>query len=210
VKQYGGYTVEFLLIASAHLLALLSPGPDFFLIMQASFRLPCRYGIAICAGIAMANGAYLLLAVLGLEAVREMTWLLLLLRYLGAAYLLFLGVMLLRAPRQSLEKRESSSFLHVQSIVRQFIIGFMSAILNPKNAIFYLSLFTVMVSEQTGFPTRCLYALWMMSVVFFWDCSVVLVIGHNRFKKRLGSSIYYIEKISGATLIFFGIFLPFT
>ena len=32
--------MEFLLLASAHFLALLSPGPDFFLIMQASLRLP--------------------------------------------------------------------------------------------------------------------------------------------------------------------------
>ena len=41
--------MEFLLLATAHFLALLSPGPDFFLIMQASLRLPLRYGFAICA-----------------------------------------------------------------------------------------------------------------------------------------------------------------
>ena len=58
--------MEFIFIATAHFLALLSPGPDFFLIMQAALRLPPRYGIAICVGIAFANGTYLLLAVLGL------------------------------------------------------------------------------------------------------------------------------------------------
>ena len=201
--------MEFLLIASAHFLALLSPGPDFFLVMQASLRLPRRYGLALCSGIAIANGVYILSAVIGLEVIREMTWFLVLLKYLGGAYLLFLGVMLLRTPMQSLEQRGSGSFLQVQSVRRQFLIGFMSAILNPKNVIFYLSLFTVMVSDQTGFFTRCMYALWMISVVFFWDCFVVLAIGRESVKKWLGRSIYCIEKVSGVALALFGIFLPF-
>ena len=201
--------MEFLLIASAHILALLSPGPDFFLVMQASLRLPRRYGFAICSGIAIANGVYIALAVIGLEVVREMAEFLSLLKYLGGTYLLFLGVMLLSTPVQSLDNRGSGSFLQIQNVKRQFLIGFMSAILNPKNVIFYLSLFTVMVSDQTVFLTRCFYALWMMSIVFFWDCCVVIAIGRDGVKKWLGNSIYFIEKISGVALAVFGIFLPF-
>ena len=201
--------MEFLLIASAHFLALLSPGPDFFLVMQASLRLPLRYCFAICAGIAAANGVYLLFAVLGLEVVREAGWFLTPIKYLGGAYLLFLGIALLRAPLQSFDNRGNKSFLQVEDIQRQFLIGFMSAILNPKNAIFYLSLFTVMVSAETGLFTRFLYAFWMMSVVFLWDCGVVVALGRNGVKKRLGSGVYFIEKISGAVLAVFGILLPF-
>jgi len=201
--------MEFLLIASTHFLALLSPGPDFFLIMQASLSLPRRYGFAICSGIAIANGFYILIAVIGLEVVREMTWFLSLLKYLGGIYLLFLGVMLLRTPVQSFNNRSSDSFLQVQNVKRQFLIGFMSAILNPKNVIFYLSLFTVMVSVQTIFFTRCLYAFWMVSIVFLWDCCVVMVIGRDGVKKWLGESVYFIEKLSGAALAVFGVFLPF-
>ena len=202
--------MEFLLLASAHFLALLSPGPDFFLIMQASLRLPLRYGIAICSGIALGNGAYLLLAVLGFEVVRETGWLFLGLKYLGAAYLLFIGMMLLRASKRSTTEQQSTSFLQVENMRRQFLVGLFSAVLNPKNMIFYLSLFTAMVSAETSFSLRCLYAVWMMGVVFVWDCLVVLVIGRDRVKKKLGDSIFYIEKVSGAALACFGLFLPFT
>lgn len=201
--------MEFIILASAHFLALLSPGPDFFLIMQASLRLPLRYVFSICSGIALANGVYLLLAVFGFEVVRETTWLLSLFKYLGAIYLLFLGVMLLRAPKRTYDNQGSNSFLHVESIRRQFFIGFMSAVLNPKNIIFYFSLFTVMVSSETKFSTRCIYALWMMSIVFLWDCFVALTISREKVKKWLGNCIFYIEKISGTALAFFGIFLPF-
>lgn len=202
--------MEFLLIAATHFLALLSPGPDFFLIMQASLRLPRRFGIAISGGIAAANGIYLILAVSGLEIVRELPIWMTLLRYLGAAYLIFIGVSLLRAHRQEPADVNPTAFLQEPHFGRQFLLGFMSGIFNPKNAIFYLSLFTVMVSHKTGFNTRCLYALWMASVVFVWDCTLVLVIGRDTVKKRLGSGIYYVEKISGAVLALFGLCLPFT
>lgn len=157
--------MEFFLIASAHFLALLSPGPDFFLIMQASLRLPLRYCLAVCGGISCANGMYLLSAVLGLEIIKDTAWLMSVLTYAGAVYLMFLGTMLLRTGRRLSVKDEAGAFLHTHSLARQFVIGFMSGILNPKNALFYLSLFTVMVSDQTSLETRFFYALWMMSVV---------------------------------------------
>jgi threonine/homoserine/homoserine lactone efflux protein len=202
--------MEFALIAGAHFLALLSPGPDFFLIMQASLRLPRRYGITICTGIASANAVYLLLAVLGLEIIKDTDWLVGLLRYLGAAYLIFIGICLLRAPRADLDSLPTSTFLGAHHMGRQFLVGFLSGILNPKNAIFYLSLFTVMVSVQTGLGTRFLYALWMASVVFLWDSGIVMVIGRKAFRTRLGRSIFFLEKISGAMLALFGILLPFS
>ena len=74
----------------------------------------------------------------------------------------------------------------------------------------YLSLFTVMVSKQTGLSTRCLYALWMMSVVFFWDCFVILVVGRERGKKWLENSVHIVEKTAGVALVIFGIILPFS
>jgi len=202
--------MEFLLIATAHFLALLSPGPDFFLILQASLRLPLRYALSICCGIATANGTYLLGAILGLEILKELSWLMVTLKFLGAGYLVFIGIMLLKAPLQSLEKNDDVTFILGRSIIRQFMIGFLSAILNPKNAIFYLSLFTVMVSKQTQLETRLLYALWMISVVFLWDAFVVVIVSRNRIRNWLGRGTFYLEKFAGFMLTVFGLILPFS
>jgi threonine/homoserine/homoserine lactone efflux protein len=202
--------MEFLLIATAHFLALLSPGPDFFLILQASLRLPVRYGIAISCGIAVANAVYLLFAILGLEILKELSWLMVALKFLGAGYLVFIGIMLLKAPLQSLEKNDDTALISSQSLIRQFMIGFMSAILNPKNVIFYLSLFTVMVSRHTQMETRLLYALWMTSIVFFWDAFIVMVVSRNRIRDWLGRGTFYLEKFAGFMLTVFGLILPFS
>jgi len=202
--------MEFVLIASAHFLALLSPGPDFFLIMQASLRLPIRYAVSVCAGITGANAIYLLVAVFSLEAVRQTSWLMDSLKFLGALYLLLVGIMLLRTPKRPLDRHDQVNFLQTHRLGRQFLIGFMSGLLNPKNIIFYLALFTAMISDRTGFPTRCLYALWMTMVVFIWDSGVVMVIGRRRVREVLGSSVYIVEKIAGVMLTLFGLLLPFS
>ncbi|MCP4114613.1 MAG: LysE family translocator [Desulfobacteraceae bacterium] len=201
--------MEFLIIASTHFLALLSPGPDFFLILQTALRLPLRYAFAVCAGIASANAVYLAIAVAGLEAVKEMTLLMLVLKYLGGAYLVYIGVLLVKAPKRALDGTGAgrTGFLHARSMKQQFAIGFMSGILNPKNAVFYLSLFTVMVSPATGIGLRILYACWMTGIVLFWDMGVAVMMGNPAVKQRLGRWIFGIEKVSGAVLTLFGILL---
>lgn len=199
--------MEFILIASAHFLALLSPGPDFFLIMQTALRLPLPYAISVCGGIAMANGVYLLIAVLGIDGVREHPGLLLFLKPLGAGYLIYIGVMLLRAPMTAFTIEEQVSILHEKNLKKQFLLGFMSGILNPKNMIFYLSLFAAMVSPETSFAMRCCYGLWMVTVVFFWDCGVAVLVGQPTVKDRLGKGVFVVEKMAGAMLTFFGILL---
>lgn len=201
--------MEFVLIASAHFMALLSPGPDFFLILQTALRMPLRYAFAVCVGITTTNGVYLIIAVTGLEAVKEMTTLMLILKYLGGAYLLYIGIMLLRAPKRSLENKNEKNILHVKSIRRQFTMGFMSAILNPKNAIFYLSLFTVMVSSETSLIVRALYGLWMTGIVLVWDLGIAGLLGNRKIKRWLSRWIFGIEKISGAMLALFGVLLTF-
>ncbi|SHH39772.1 LysE family translocator [Desulfofustis glycolicus] len=196
--------MEFILIATAHFLALLSPGPDFFLILQASLRMPKRYGIAICCGIATANSVYLLLAVLGLEVVKEINWLMTILRYSGSCYLIYIGILLLRAPRQPLSSHTGDHPLQRPHFGYQVGVGFLSGILNPKNMIFYLSLFTAMVSPETGLATRCLYALWMTSIVFIWDSFIVILMTRTGVKSFLGRRVYLLEKASGMMLATLG------
>lgn len=201
--------MEFVYIAAAHFLALLSPGPDFFLILQASLRLPRRSGLALCAGIAAANGLYLALAVAGLEVLRQVPWLMLTLRCLGGAYLLWLGILLIRAPRPDIEGTKGSKLGRDGSAKRQFAIGLLAALLNPKNAIFYLSLFTVMVGPDTGFVQRGLYGLWMAAVVFCWDGLLVFSLGNPAVRRHLQGAVFYIEKGAGTMLAVCGLTLPF-
>ena len=157
--------MEFIILATAHFMALITPGPDFFLIMQTALRMRLKYAWAVCAGIATANGVYISIAVLGLEYVRTMHLLMRTLHYAGGMYLLYIGILLLKAPRHTGAINKTTNILRLQNSKKQFLIGLTSGILNPKNIIFYLSLFTAIVSPATPLLQRSLYGLWMAAMV---------------------------------------------
>lgn len=193
--------MEFLLIASAHFLALLSPGPDFFLILQAALRSPLRYGLSLCAGIAVANAVYILMAIVGLELLGEVAWLVKVLKYIGGLYLIWLGVMLLRTRRNEYSEQVQVPGEAAKHPGRHFLMGFMSALLNPKNGLFYLSIFTVLVSEHTSPITRWFYGGWMVSVVLLWDSLLVVIIGSRWVRNMMGGSVFWMEKLAGLMLV---------
>jgi len=199
--------MEFLLLASAHFMALLSPGPDFFLIMQTSLRMPLRFALAVCCGIAAANGIYIIIAVFGLETIRDMTSLITLLRYGGSGYLLYLGFLLLRAPARDITDATPANILLIKSLTGQFLVGFGSGLLNPKNILFYLTLFTVMVSPATPLGRRTLYGLWMVFLVLVWDMGLATLLSGQGLKERLGRWIFFLEKFAGLMLTIFGLTL---
>ncbi len=74
-------------LALAHFLALLSPGPDFFLIIGHAVRHRLRGSLFICLGIALGNALYICLAVSGWSVMRQMPALYRVLELAGAAYL---------------------------------------------------------------------------------------------------------------------------
>jgi threonine/homoserine/homoserine lactone efflux protein len=198
--------MEFFLLASAHGLALLSPGPDFLLIVRAALCLSLRQAVRVCVGIALGNGIYILVAVFGLEMLRSTGLLNTLLRLCGGAYLLYIGVSLLRAPRQSLGQ-EVEPWSGTANGRDQLLIGLLSALLNPKNMIFYLSLFTAMVAPTTPLGIRLLYGAWMVGVVLIWDLALAMFLGRGWLRERLGRFVYVIEKGAGLGLALFGLLM---
>ncbi|UPU34772.1 LysE family translocator [Geomonas paludis] len=199
------YLVEFAALATAHFLALISPGPDFFLIVGTSVREGTARAAALCAGIAAANGAYILLVLTGFAFIKQTPLLFTAIRTAGALYLVYLGLMLLKPsqhPVGSSLPAEGESGGTTRR--RQFAAGFLSAILNPKNAVFYLSLFTVIVSRETPQVIQVGYGLWMVGAVFFWDLLIARLAGSEKVRYRLDRHAHWIEKGSGGALLLLG------
>lgn len=83
-------------LALSHFVALLSPGPDFFLLVGYAVRYRIRGSIGLCLGIAAGNALYIVLAIVGWGLLRQAP-LLLLIELLGAGYLLWIGSLLIRS-----------------------------------------------------------------------------------------------------------------
>lgn len=187
-------------LALAHFLALLSPGPDFFLIVGHAVRRRLHGSFFICAGITTGNALYIILAIAGWSAIRQSPVLYSLLELAGALYLFWLGWMLIRSSRTAAFTIEE---LQPLSPLKQLAMGLSSALLNPKNAIFYLTLMTVIIGESATLAQQTFVGIWMTSLVFFWDVGLAAVISHRKTQETLAKRIPCIELVAGGVLIFF-------
>lgn len=88
-------------LALAHFMALLSPGPDFFLLVGYAVRYRLRGSVGLCLGIAAGNGLYILLVVIGSGLLRQTPLLFTIIEPLGAAYLLWGGPSTVEKPRRA-------------------------------------------------------------------------------------------------------------
>ncbi|MGL5476348.1 MAG: LysE family translocator [Citrobacter braakii] len=189
-------------LALAHFVALLSPGPDFFLLLGYAVRYRMRGSAGLCVGIAIGNGLYILLAIIGWGILRQLPLLFTVIELLGALYLLWIGSLLIRSRPQTLTGADAQSTC--PGFGKQLLLGLGSSLLNPKNALFYLALMTALLGPSVTLLQQTMSGIWMTSVVLFWDLLIVMFIGLPQIQRRLTRGIVWIERIAGGVLIIFG------
>lgn len=186
----------------AHFVALLSPGPDFFLLVGYAVRYRMRGSAGLCVGIAIGNGLYILLAIIGWGILRQLPLLFTVIELLGALYLLWIGSLLIRSRPQTLTGADAQSTC--PGFGKQLLLGLASSLLNPKNALFYLALMTALLGPSVTLLQQSMSGIWMTSVVLFWDLLIVMFIGLPQIQRRLTRGILWVERIAGGVLIIFG------
>ena len=193
---------QFLIVAAAHFLALLSPGPDFFLVARTSMSAGWLKATGACQGIALANGVFILAAFSGVSALRPDSALFVAIQLAGCAYLLYIGVLFIRhAGSTSLIQVTAANDGLASPWIQGLLMGFVSGILNPKNALFYVSLASMVSGSHTSLGWKLVYGLWMFSAVLLWDVLVAAAIGNLRVRRRFSRALPWLERVSGAVLI---------
>ncbi|PYC17006.1 LysE family translocator [Pseudomonas mosselii] len=190
----------FLLIATTHFLALLSPGPDFFLVARTSASAGWRVASGACAGIALANGVFICGAFTGVSFLRDGSPLFVALQLAGCGYLLYIGQLFLRqAGKSGLTGATANPSSCTSGWLNSLGMGFASGILNPKNALFYASLASMIASS--GALAKLAYGTWMFVIVLAWDLLVAVAIGNQRVLHRFARALPWLERASGVVLI---------
>ncbi|AHW63650.1 Putative threonine efflux protein [Corynebacterium glyciniphilum AJ 3170] len=203
---------QFAAVALAHFLALLIPGVDFFLIVRLSVAEGWRRASAACLGIAVANGVIIAAAFSGLAMIQDPA-VLGVVQLAGGLFLIYIGVAFLRS--MTGEKRDDLAVperaaacdgtdgTHNSPWVRNVGLGLASGLLNPKNALFYVSLATAV--SGAGAMALTVYGAWMVGLVLVWDLLVAVLFGSARALRRLGSIVPWLTRIAGGFLVLFGV-----
>jgi len=195
------YLQSFFILAFAHFLALISPGVDFFIIINSTIKNGKRAGIIVAFGIAIANLVYILLALFGIMFIKDNLFIFNFLKLSGCVYLFYISYYLFKSKRKNLFENVSKN-KKVDNHLSSFFKGFLSAILNPKNFIFYFSMFSITFQNNTPFFIQTIYGLWMFFAVLIWDVFIVYILNLKKIKQLFNRYIYLIEKISAVFLTF--------
>ncbi|MHC8365854.1 LysE family translocator [Pseudomonas sp. ZT5P21] len=204
--QYSNYLGEFLALAIIHFLAVVAPGPDFAVTIRQSVRFGRGVGICTALGIGAGISVHVLYTLLGVGALMHTTpWLLTVAKVVGGAYILYLGVSLLRSqPKSVLEGENDADEPPVeQTRLKAFTTGFLTNATNPKATLFFLAIFTTLISATTPLNIQALYGAWMCFVNALWFVIVALFFSSTRVRVLFMRMGHWFERTMGVILILF-------
>jgi RhtB (resistance to homoserine/threonine) family protein len=196
------YLDEFLLIALSHFFAVASPGPDFALVLKQSVQEGRNNALASSAGIATGILVHVTYCVLGVALViTQSPALFTALKYIAAAYLAYIGLMALKASAQPVSEQQFDGKAQYESLFKAFSRGFLVNALNPKATVFFLSLFTLVISIDTPIIVQAGYGLYMALATWLWFSGLSLVISRTSVRMFFLKSGHWFDRGIGIVLI---------
>jgi len=181
------------------LLGAMTPGQSFIIILKHAMSGGRFNGLVASLGHGLGVMLYAIATIVGLAVIIKKTpWLFDLIRYSGAAFLLWLAYNALRS------KADSTRFSAENSIVtlrQSFTEGLMISFLNPKLAIFFLALFSQFVDEGAGWTQKFIMVATVSGIDTLWYCLVALVLSHSIMLDKLRNNVHIVERLSGVVLL---------
>jgi RhtB (resistance to homoserine/threonine) family protein len=212
------YLHEFLIIASIHLLAVMSPGPDFVMIVKNSLVYNKKTGVFSALGLSLGICVHILYCLLGIGLIISKSIVLFsAIKFIGAGYLIFIGYKSLRAKSQivsesiNLPCRQTGRHATQQagnielSVLEAIKQGFLTNVFNPKATLFFLAIFTQVLDPKTPLYIEIIYGLEMVFATFAWFAFVASVLSVSKIKSKFQKIQSKVEKVAGVAMILFGI-----
>ncbi|WNJ83179.1 LysE family translocator [Pseudomonas canadensis] len=193
---------EWIAVITITLLACISPGPDFAMVSRNGLLLSRRAGVFTALGIGMGVLVHVGYTLLGLGWVLQQSlWLFTVLKLAGAAYLVYLGINMLRARPASEHADTPAPALSDLAALRS---RFLTNALNPKTAIFIVSLFMGVVRPETGVAVQMAYGVFIAGAHVAWFSLVALCFSAGRVREKLLAARRWIDQVFGGLLVAFG------
>jgi len=204
------YLPIILTVALAHLLAVISPGPDFIMITRNSLMYSRKTGIYSAIGLSLGILVHITYSLVGIGLIISKSILLFnTIKLLGAAYLIYLGYksLISKSAKINLSKKNRKQDI---SKVKAIRMGFLTNVTNPKVTLFFLSLFTLVVTPTTPFYIKFLMVTEISVVTFTWFVLIAYLTSHHLVKSKIGVIQHFAEKFIGVVLIALGLKVAFS
>ncbi len=204
--------LSLLLVYAVFLGAMISPGPDLLISMRNALGYSARAGVFTALGIMIGNSIHISYCLAGIGLLISKSVILFnIIKWAGAAYLIYIGLASLRSPGMSIDVNKVTENLHhkIKSDALAFRNGFVTNITNPKATMFFLALFSQMIDPSIPFGAQAALGAACVITSFFWFSGVALVMGHVRIRQAYSRASKWIDRIFGGFFIALGAKLAF-
>jgi len=198
------YLHEFLMLTLIHFLAVISPGPDFAIVLRQSISFGRKTAIITSLGIGAGISIHVIYTLLGIGLlISQSSYLMLSAKVLGAAYLTYLGVNLLRSKAVTNHADLIETDNNKEDQKKAFMIGFMTNVFNPKATLFFLAIFSTVVNPQTPIAIQSIYGIWIVVTTAAWFSLVSFLFSKKSVRQRFVKQGHWFERVMGIILLIF-------
>ena len=188
----------------AHLLAVISPGPDFVVALRNSLQYSRRTGVWTALGFALGILVHVSYCIAGVALViSESAALFNLIKMGGGLYLIYMGIQSFRANSQRFSFEQESHKEVPWSVGLRS--GFVTNILNPKATLFFLSIFTVLLKPETPYWVIFTTGALMVLNTFLWFTLVAYLFTQKKVRDAYLRKQGLIHKVLGGILVVLGV-----
>lgn len=200
------YLTEFFGLMAVFSVLIVAPGADFALVLRQCVVHGRKTAMITSVGIGASLLFHIGYTILGIGLiVSQSLFLFSLLKWAGAGYLVYLGIKTWREPAFELKHDEGDDKAETLSSVKAFSMGFITNALNPKPVLFFLSLFSVLVSPQTPALIQFSYGLGMASALIAWFVAVSFVFTSRSVRTQFLKMGGVLNKVTGALFVGLGV-----
>ncbi|KGK01619.1 LysE family translocator [Thalassotalea sp. ND16A] len=200
--QLSLYYGEFLTIALVHFLAVASPGPDFAVIVKQSLTRGRQTALYTSVGIGSGILLHVTYSLVGIGLLLASDPLYFtVLSYIAGGYLFYLGIQGLRTKPAAGGNTQDLAQHKPQSPGKAFLTGFLVNGLNIKATLFFVSLFSIVISPETPTMIQSVYGIYMALATAIWFSFLSYMMTIDNFRQKLLTKAHIIDRFMGVVLI---------
>ncbi|AEF54157.1 LysE family translocator [Marinomonas posidonica] len=198
-----------LTLALVHFVALISPGPDFALVVQNASRYGRQTGFYIALGLSLGILTHAVLSITGISLlVHQQPTLFRFLQCLGGAYLLYLGGGALISSYQNWQRASNLVQTQNKALLNQkhqaFSKGLLTNLFNPKALVFFISLMSSLIPASMSWTGKGTALLIIGGLSLGWFSALAWLLTKPTSQVLLGRLSRYIDLLCGVLFCLLG------
>lgn len=199
--EYLDNIIELIILFTA---GLISPGPDFALIVKYSLTHSRKTGLIASLGIACGAAIHVTYILIGVgELILNSSFGMQILSLVGGAYLSYIGFLSIKTKKKSISTEEFKEANDIPPL-KAFTAGMLTCLLNPKAIFFITSILISVIDPKEGKEGLFIYGTILFVETFLWFSFVTFFLTNSKIREKARSVEIWISRITGSILLVFG------